>query len=93
MSTTLAALRRRANKARDFPANTCPASRHLQDMADSLARYGDYPMFEEDPRHCAESIYAVIAALWATRKLLSEFSAHPAPGPRARKRKPQRRGA
>lgn len=64
MSTTLAALRRRANKARDFPANTCPASRHLQDMADSLARYGDYPMFEEDPRHCAESIYAVIAALW-----------------------------
>lgn len=68
----LKALRRRANRARKFPTNTCPASRHLHIMADCLLKPKKdgslrYPMFEEEPEHCAESILAVIASLWETR--------------------------
>jgi hypothetical protein len=62
----LKALQRRVNKARKFPANTCPASRHLHIMADALVKSG-YPMLQEEPVHCAESIYAVLASLWEAR--------------------------
>ena len=61
------AARRRANKARDFPRHTCPASRHLHIMADSLTKKGGYPMLTEEPEHCAGSIYAVLASLWEAR--------------------------
>jgi hypothetical protein len=63
----LKALRRRVNKARDFPNNTCGASRHLHMIADALSSRKPYPMLQEEPEHCAESIYAVIAALWEIR--------------------------
>ena len=59
-------LRRRVNKARRFPDNTCPASRHLHIMADCLLK-GGYPMLQEEPDHCAESILAVLASLWEAR--------------------------
>lgn len=61
------AARARANKARRFPTNTCPASRHLHIMADSLTKKGGYQMLTEEPEHCAESIYAVLASLWEAR--------------------------
>jgi len=67
-------LQRRVNRARDFPLHTCPASRHLQMMADSLARGADYPMFYEEPEHCAETMYAVLESLWKARKTLSNQS-------------------
>ena len=71
----LTALRRRANKARSFPANTCPASRHVHIMADTLARYGTYPMLAEDPHECAGAMLAVVAALWEAR---TKLALHPA---------------
>lgn len=70
-------LRRRVNKARNFPDNTCPASRHLHIMADALSkRKGDalrYPMLQEEPEHCAEAIYAVLASLWEARTELAKL--------------------
>lgn len=67
MTRRLANLRRRVNRARRFPANTCPASRHLHSMADALAMGQRYPMFEDEPEHCAETMLAVLEALWKLR--------------------------
>ena len=68
----LAALKRRVSKARRFPTNTCPASRHLHIMADQLtSKRGIYYMLIEEPDHCAESIYAVLASLWEARTKLT----------------------
>jgi hypothetical protein len=60
-------LRRRVNKARKFPTNTCPASRHLHIMADCLAGKRVYHPFTDEPVHCAETMYAVLASLWEAR--------------------------
>lgn len=76
----LAALRRRVNKARDFPTHTCPASRHLHMMADCLLRRVKtgglrYPMLAEEPEHCAETMLAVLASLWEGRKEITRLQA------------------
>lgn len=84
----VAEYRKDAELARDFPKNTCPASRHMQMMADALAGEGRYPMIEEDPEHVAASIYATIAELWKARTRIAELDAemssadkdHPHPG-------------
>lgn len=60
-------LQRRVDRARNFPTNTCPASRHLHIMADILASGKPYPMFEEEPEHCAETMLAVLESLWKSR--------------------------
>lgn len=68
----LAALKRRVSRARRFPINTCPSSRHLHIMADCLSsKAGIYYMLIEEPDHCAESIYSVLASLWEARTKLS----------------------
>ena len=84
--TRIAALRRRVEKARDFPSGTCPASRHLHIMADCLLKARPqtivtdkggkeyevrYWMLIEEPEHCAESILAVLACLWEARTQLA----------------------
>lgn len=65
-------VRRRANRARNFPENTCPASRHLHMMAENLIRYGKYPMFEEEPEHCAGTMLSVLESLWKARTELAK---------------------
>jgi len=62
-------LRRRVDRARNFPTNTCPASRHLHMMAEGLIR-GGYPMLQEEPEHCAISILSTLEALWKARTKL-----------------------
>ena len=57
-------LRRRANRARNFPENTCSASRHLHMIAEALATGKPYPMLQEEPEHCAETLLSVLEALW-----------------------------
>jgi hypothetical protein len=59
--------RRRVNKVRDFPKNTCPASRHLHLIADSLSRGKPYTMLQEEPEHCAIAMLACLAELWEYR--------------------------
>lgn len=59
---------RRTIRARSlYTSFTCPASRHLHLMADALASGKRYAMFEEEPAHCAETMYAVLESLWKLR--------------------------
>lgn len=60
-------LRRRVRRAMQFPVNTCGASRHVHQMAEVLAAGGRYPMVDEDPRHVAESLLAVLEDLFKLR--------------------------
>ena len=62
-------MRRAINKLRRFPANTDPSVRHVEIMADCLAGRG-YPMFEEEPLHCAVSMLAVCLSLYEAREVL-----------------------
>ena len=59
--------------ARDFPANTCPASRHAQMIAEALIRGKPYAMLTEEPEHCGESIAAVVTALYEARSKLKQL--------------------
>jgi hypothetical protein len=61
------------NESRDFPNNTCPASRHVQIMAEALAKGEKYSMFDEDPEHCAGSIASVVSSLYQTRTFLKSL--------------------
>lgn len=67
-------VRRRVNRARRFPHNTCPASRHLHLIAERLAAGKKYPMLDEEPEHCAGSMLAVLEALWKARTKLAELA-------------------
>lgn len=64
-----------AERARDFPNNTCPASRHVQLMAEALADGKPYPMLDEEPEHCAGSMLATVGALWNARSELDRLRA------------------
>lgn len=70
----LANVRRRVARANNFPVNTCPASRHIRMMADALSRGQPYRMLQEEPEHCAGSMYAVVEALWKARTKLRALS-------------------
>lgn len=56
----IAALKRELKALRNFPVNTTPVSRHLELMADALAVGDGYSMFQDDPEHCAVTMYAVL---------------------------------
>jgi hypothetical protein len=60
-------IRTRAESARNHPGVTCPASRHVQEMAEWLWDDGRIVQMEDEPIHCAESMLAVVAALWEAR--------------------------
>ena len=66
-------LRRRVNRARNFPVNTCPASRHVEIMADNLMRYGKDYLLDTEPEHCAGSLYSVLESLWKARTKLARL--------------------
>jgi hypothetical protein len=60
----------RMNQSRQFPHNTCPASRHVQIMAEALAKAEKYSMLDDDPEHCATSLANVVSSLYQTRTFL-----------------------
>jgi hypothetical protein len=64
---------RRMRRARRFPDNTWPASRHVQIIAEKLAEGRDYPMVREEPEHVAGSIASVVADLYAARNMLDRL--------------------
>lgn len=70
MPTTLAKLRRRAEKARE-PSVTCPASRNLHLWADLLATGSVPGLLCTDPKHCAMDMLAVLSELWERRAMQS----------------------
>lgn len=67
-------LRRRVARARRFPTNTCPASRHLHELADDLLAKRIVREIEE-PEAVAGSILAVLEALWKARTELARVKA------------------
>jgi hypothetical protein len=62
-------LKRRVVHARNFPHNTCGASRHLHMIADVLASKRRRANIEEiwEPEHLASTMYAVLEDLWKLR--------------------------
>lgn len=72
MKRETANMLRRVQRARNFPANTCGASRHLHNIADTLARGKPYPMLDEEPEHCAQSMLSVLESLWKLRTKASK---------------------
>lgn len=66
-------VRRRVNRAKNFPVNTCPASRHVHIMANNLTRYGKDYLLDTEPEHCAGSLYSVLESLWKARTELSKL--------------------
>lgn len=71
----LANLKRKVKRSRNFPANTCPASRHLQMIAEGMVTKRGYPMLQEEPEHCAITMLAVVNALYKTRTELARLKA------------------
>jgi len=67
-------LRKRANKARKFPENTCPASRHVQMMNDYRDKKKGYSMLQDEPLHCAISMLATVVALYEARTELKRLA-------------------
>lgn len=65
--------KRRVRRADNFPVNTCPASRHVQMIAEFLAARKPYPMLEEEAEHCAGAMLATVEALWKARTALKRL--------------------
>jgi hypothetical protein len=76
----LSNLRRRVMRARRTTAWTDPCSRHLHIMADCLSQGNrQYPMLQEEPEHCAETMYFVLESLWKARAELAKLKILPPP--------------
>jgi hypothetical protein len=71
----LRAQRRRTNRVRNFPVNTCPASRHLHMIADALLSPKRTARMEDlwEPAHMAETMLSVLESLWKTRNELERL--------------------
>lgn len=77
-ANNLANLRRRVNRARRFPDNTCPASRHAQQIAEQLIDGRMlHPEWRGDGEHMATSILSVLESLWKARTELRRLKAKP----------------
>lgn len=68
----LSAALRRMNDAREFPNNTTPAARHVQMIAEALAKGQKYAMIDEEPQHVAESLIAVVTGFYEMTTALDE---------------------
>lgn len=66
---------RRLNRARNFPVNTCPASRHAATIGERLIYGKPYPMLTEEPEHCGGSILSVVESLWKARTEVARLRA------------------
>lgn len=66
---------RRVRKARVFPDNTCPASRHVQIIAEYLIRGERYDMIESEPVHVGSSMLSVVTSLYEARTELAKARA------------------
>lgn len=63
------------DKARRFPMNTCPASRHTQMIGESLAREKPCPMLQEEPEHCGGSLLSTVLSLYEARTKIGKLEA------------------
>lgn len=70
-------LMRRVDRARNFPKNTCPASRHVQMIGEALIKGQKYHMIDEEPEHVGGSLLAVVEALYKARTEIARLKASP----------------
>lgn len=68
-------LLRRVRRARDFPFNTCPASRHVQMIGEALIRGKKYHMIDEEPEHVGGSLLSTVESLFKARTELAQLRA------------------
>ena len=66
---------RRVNRARNFPTNTCPASRHVQMIGEALLRGRNYLMIDEEPEHVGGSLLSVVESLYKARTEIDRLRA------------------
>lgn len=66
---------RRANRARNFPTNTCPASRHVHMIGEYLIKGKRYPMIDEEPEHVGGSLLSVVESLFKARTEIDHLRA------------------
>jgi hypothetical protein len=57
----------KVRRHREFPINTCSASRHVELIGRTLGRKKRYAMIEEEPEHVAASMLSVVASLYKAR--------------------------
>jgi hypothetical protein len=69
-ANNIANLRRRVNRARNFPTNTCASSRALVTWAEDILKAGSFAPLEGDAEHVAECMLAVVESLWKERTKL-----------------------
>ena len=69
-------LRRRVNRARNFPENTCSASRHLHMIAERMAVGKPTHIHQAEMEHFAETMLSVLESLWKAR---TELERHKPP--------------
>ena len=61
------------NSSREFPKNTCPASRLVAEIAIALCEGRPHYLLQQEPVHCGESMAAVVEALWKLRTASEQF--------------------
>ena len=66
---------RRVNRARQFPTNTCPASRHVHMIGEALIRGKKHYMIDEEPEHVGGSLLATVEALFKARTEIDRLRA------------------
>lgn len=64
---------RRLSRARRFPDNTDPATRHAEIIGRALLSMRPYPMLQEEPEHCAQSILCACTAVYELRTALADL--------------------
>lgn len=61
----------RADRARDFPKNTCPASRQVQMIGEALVKGEKYHMIDDEPEYVGSALLSVVASLYEARTSLT----------------------
>lgn len=75
-SNKLVNLRRRVDRARHFPDNTCPASRHAHQIADALIDGRMLaPGWRPEGEEMGASILSALESLWKARTELARLKA------------------
>ena len=65
----------RVERARRFPDNTDPFSRHVELIGRSLAAGKPYPMLTEEPGHVAGSLLITVENLYKARNEIERLTA------------------
>lgn len=68
-------LLRRVKRARNFPENTCPASRHVQMIGEALIKGQKYSMIDDEPEHVGRSLLSVCESLFKARTEIARLRA------------------